>query len=77
MQQRVLGKAAELFKVDNVYQLEDAIKDICQPDSSSDKPVKAGLRIAIGTLVRIATKVLSADYIINRQAERVKEMMVF
>ena len=70
-------KAAELFKVDNFYQLEDAIKYICQPDSSSDKPVKAGLRIAIGTLVRIATKVLSADYIINRQAERVKEVEQF
>ena len=72
-----ISTAAELFVVANFYQLEDAIKVICQTDSGTDKKMKAGLKIAIGALVRMSAKILAADYIIRQQREKAVEVEMF
>ena len=46
-------KASELFQVRNIYSLEDAIRKMCDTNSTSS-PGKSGLKVALGSLLRKA-----------------------
>ena len=72
-----ISTAAELFVVGHFYELEDAIRVVCQTDSDADKKMKAGLKIALGALLRMSAKILAADYIIRQQREKAIEVECF
>ena len=44
-------KAEELFVVSNFYMLEQGIHNVCQTDADSEKQSKAGLKVAIWSLI--------------------------
>ena len=67
-------RAAELFLVRNYYALEGAILDMC--GMQSEKP-KAGLMVALGTLIRNASKTVVVDHIVKNKLEEVKEVERF
>ena len=66
--------AVELFLVRNYYALEDAILDMC--GMKTDKP-KVGLMVAVGTLIRNASKTMVVDHIVKNKSEDVKEVKRF
>ena len=67
-------KCSELFEVSNFYLLEEGIRTMCQPGQSSMKP---GLKVALGSLIRKAAKILAADFIINKQGKQAEEVDSF
>lgn len=69
--------AEELFKVENFYKLEEAIEKMCQADKSSAKRQKAGLKIALGSLIKSSCINLKAHYIITNQKEKAMEVNNF
>ena len=62
-------EAGQLFSVSNFYNLEDGIASVCQTEAGPNGRVKAGLQVAIGSLIRLAANVLQADSIINQKPE--------
>lgn len=65
-----VSTCSELFVVDNFYLLEEGIQTMCVDNSHSGKPFKAHLKVAIWCLIRMCTKNLAADYIIQNQTEK-------
>ena len=60
-------KAEQLFVVSNCYMLEQGIHNVCQTDVDPDKQSKAGLKVAIGSLIRVAAKSVIANFIITNR----------
>ena len=70
-------KAEELFVVANFYMLEQGIHNVCQTDADSDKQSKAGLKVAIGSLIRVAAKSVIANFIITNRIDDSKQVEMF
>ena len=70
-------EAGQLFSVSNFYNLEDGIASVCQTEAGPNGRVKAGLQVAIGSLIRLAAKVLQADFIINQKPEEAQAIELF
>jgi len=64
------SKCANLFTVGNFYNLEEGIQKFSKADHGSSKALKAGLMVAIGSLIRMSAKILAADCIIHQQVEK-------
>ena len=60
-------KAEQLFVISNFYMLEQSIHNVCPTDADSDKQSKAGLKVAIGSLIRVAAKSVIANFIITNR----------
>ena len=58
----------------NYYTLEDAMQNMC--GMHSEKP-KAGLMVALGTLIRNASKTMVVDHIVKNRLDEVKEVQRF
>ena len=58
----------------NYYALEEAILDTC--GVKSEKP-KAGLMVALGTLIRNASKTMVVDHIVKNGLDEVKDVERF
>ena len=65
-------KAEQLFVVSNIYISEQGIHNVCQTDAASDNQSKAGLEVAIGSLIRVATKSIVANFIITNDSNQVE-----
>lgn len=74
-----ITQAKELFLVENVYKLEDAIIQLCTPEeeNTAKKAMKAGLKIALGSLIRLSAKILTADYLIKKKKDDAEEVEAF
>jgi hypothetical protein len=72
-------KCEDLFKVANFYLLEDAIKVMClyhDNDTKSDH-VKAGLKVALGTLLKFSAKILATHFTIQGEKDKAEEVRSF
>ena len=57
--------------------MEDGITSMCQQEAGEHKQIKAGLKVGLGSLIRLASKVLIADFIIKNRNEEAKEIELF
>jgi hypothetical protein len=62
----------ELFQVGNFYSVEDAIKQMCQGEV-----MKAGLNVALGTLLKTSADVLISHFTILRNKDKCEEITSF
>ena len=70
-------KAEQLFVVSNFYISEQGIHNVCQTDAYSDKQSKAGLEVAIGSLIRVAAKSVVANFIITNRINDSNQVEMF
>ena len=69
--------AEQLFVVSNFYMLQHGIHNVCQTDADSDKQSKAGLKVAIGSLIRVAAKSVIANFIITNRINDSNQVKMF
>ena len=73
-----LSEAFELFKVENMQLLLSALSDMCFNESTSSvpsatfRPVKAGLKVALGTLLKLSSRILFCHFTIHKLNEKAK-----
>ena len=67
----------ELFSVGNFYHLEDGIKKLCVREDNSDTQMKAGLKMALGTLLRTASDILWTHFCITKQNQKIEDVTAF
>lgn len=64
---------ADLFKSENFYELEEGILHVCKDEGG--KQMKAGLKVAIGSLLRMSAKFVETHYIIMLEKKK-KELNI-
>ena len=60
-------KCEELFDVSHFYRFEQGIHNVCEADAGSDKESKSGLKVSLGSLIRLAAKSVIANFIITNR----------
>jgi len=72
LQHSKLGEAFQMFMVENLQSLLAGISDMCYKESKSSvpsatsRPVKAGLKVALGTLLKLSSRILFCHFTIHK-----------
>lgn len=66
----------ELFTLRNCHNLENAINEMCKMESA-DSTVKAGLKIALGTLIKLCCRLLIPHFMITDQKDKASAVKEF